>query len=180
MRSAPRWTAIGTLPVVSGVLVGLNALYVILVAFGNITDFDVNQQFVKHVLAMDTTNLGRPPGTGLDSNVMWRAINSATLQNALYVGIIVWELTAGIILAAGLVMWIIDRTTYGQYGRRLSTIGLLMIVLLFFGGFIDVGGEWFQMWRSTTWTGLDTAFRNAVFAIATLILIQLPSSSESR
>jgi predicted small integral membrane protein len=52
-----------------------------------------------------------------------------------------------------------------------------MIVLLFFGGFIDVGGEWFQMWRSTTWTGLDTAFRNAVFAIATLILIQLPSSS---
>jgi predicted small integral membrane protein len=112
--------------------------------------------------------------------VMWRAINSATLQNALYVGIIVWELTAGIILAAGLVMWIIDRTTYGQYGRRLSTIGLLMIVLLFFGGFIDVGGEWFQMWRSTTWTGLDTAFRNAVFAIATLILIQLPSSSESR
>ena len=54
-----------------------------------------------------------------------------------------------------------------------------MIVLLFFGGFIDVGGEWFQMWRSTTWTGLDTAFRNAVFAIATLILIQLPLPSST-
>ncbi len=36
----------------------------IIVAFGNITDFDTNQQFVKHVLAVDTTNLGQPPGTG--------------------------------------------------------------------------------------------------------------------
>jgi predicted small integral membrane protein len=177
MRSMPRWTAIGTLPVVSGVLVGLNALYMILVAFGNITDFDVNQRFVQHVLEMDTTNLGQPPGTGLDSNVMWRAFDPTTLQNVVYVGIIIWELAAGVVLAAGLVMWIVDRTACRQYARRLSSIGLLMIVLLFFGGFIDVGGEWFQMWRSTTWTGLDTAFRNAVFAIATLILIQLPSSS---
>jgi hypothetical protein len=63
MQSMPRWTAIGTLPVVSGVLVGLNALYMILGAFGNITDFDVNQRFMQHVLAMDTTNLGQPPGT---------------------------------------------------------------------------------------------------------------------
>ena len=104
MRSMPRWTAIGTLPVVSGVLLGLNALYIILVAFGNITDFDVNQRFVQHVLAMDTTNLGQPPGTGLDSNVMWRAFNSATLQNAVYVGIVIWELAAGVVLAASLVM----------------------------------------------------------------------------
>jgi hypothetical protein len=53
MHSMPRWSAIGTL-----------ALYMILVAFGNITDFDTKQQFVKHALAVDTTNLGQPPGTG--------------------------------------------------------------------------------------------------------------------
>jgi hypothetical protein len=35
------------------------------------------------------------------------------------------------------------------------------------------------MWRSTQWTGLDTTFRNAVFAIATLILIHLPSPSST-
>ena len=49
-----------------------------------------------------------------------------------------------------------------------------MVVLLFFGGFIDIGGEWFQMWRSTAWNGLDTAFRNVLLAIATLVMIHLP------
>jgi hypothetical protein len=37
----------------------LNALYMTLVAVGNITDFDANQQFVHHVLTMDTTNFGQ-------------------------------------------------------------------------------------------------------------------------
>jgi predicted small integral membrane protein len=171
----PRWTAVGALPVVNGVLVGLNALYVILVAFGNITDFNVNQRFVHHVLAMDTTTVGQMPGTGLDSNVIWRALSAVPLQNAVYIGIIVWELAAGLVLASAVVMWIVDQTKGRTYARRLSTIGLLMIVLLFFGGFIDVGGEWFQMWRSASWNGLDTAFRVAVFAIATVIVIQLPS-----
>lgn len=174
-RLTARWTAVDTLPAVNGVLVGLNALYMILVAFGNITDFAVNRQFVRHVLAMDTIDLGRTPGTGMDSNVMWRALNAATLQNAVYVGIIVWELAAALVLASAVVMWIVDQTMCKGSARHLSTVGLLMVVLLFFGGFIDVGGEWFQMWRSAAANGLDSAFRNAVFAIATLILIQLPS-----
>jgi predicted small integral membrane protein len=35
-------------------------------------------------------------------------------------------------------------------------------------------GEWYQMWRSTTWNGLDPAFRNTVIALVTL-LVHLPS-----
>ena len=53
----------------------------------------------------------------------------------------------------------------------LMLVGLLMIIVLFFGGFITVGGEWFQMWRSTAWNGLDPAFRNSVLAAITLVLI---------
>jgi hypothetical protein len=59
----PRWTALGSLPVAIAVFVGLNALYMLLVAFGNITDFGTNQAFVHHVFAMDTTNFGAKPGT---------------------------------------------------------------------------------------------------------------------
>ena len=177
--ATPQWTALGTLPAVSGVLVGLNALYMILVVVGNITDFDVNQQFVHHVLAMDTVNLGQAPGTSLDPHVTWRALSAATLQNAVYIGIIVWELAAGLVLASALAMWFVDHGRRREYARRLSTIGLLMVVLLFFGGFIDIGGEWFQMWRSTAWNGLDTAFRNVVFAIATLIVVHLPVAEAS-
>lgn len=170
----PRWAALGSLPVVIGIFVFLNAGYIMLVAIGNITDFATNQAFVHHVLAMDTTNFGAKPGTGLDPNVMWRAVSASPLQNAAYVCIIVWETLSGIALIAATAAWLIDRGTSYKRARALSTIGLLMIVALFVGGFIDVGGEWFQMWRSTSWNGLDTAFRNIVLASLPLILIHLP------
>ncbi len=167
------WHVVGSLPAAVAVLVACNALYVFLVALGNITDYDTNYAFVQHVLSMDTTNFGAAEGTGLDPDVMWRSINDPVLWNVGYIGIIVWESVAAVILIAALVYWVRAFLTRGPFAtaKSLSTIGLLMIVLLFFAGFIDVGGEWFSMWRSTAWNGEDTAFRNAVLAILTLILI---------
>ena len=175
-----RWTTLGSTQVIGGVLVGLNALYMMLVAVGNVTDFDVNRQFVHHVLSMDTTNFGRPQGTGLDSAIMSRALNALPLQTTVYVGIIAWELAAAVVLVIALVLWMVDRSMCKRNARSLSTIGLLMVVLLFFGGFIDIGGEWFQMWRSTANNGLDPAFRNVVLAVMTLVLIQLPTAPTGR
>ena len=145
-----------------------------LVVVGNVSDFDVNRQFVHHVLAMDTTNFGQPQGTGLDSAVMWRALTATRLQTTVYVGITIWELATAVVLIAALLSWVFERRTCKRKARNRSTIGLLMVVLLFFGGFIDIGGEWFQMWRSTVNNGLEPAFRNVMLAIATLVLIHLP------
>lgn len=170
------WMKLGSLPTVIAVFVLLNAAYILLVAFGNITDFGTNQAFVHHVLAMDTTNFGADPGTELDPDVMWRAIPSIALQNIGYVLIIVLESLAGIVLVAAFVMWILGRGTNYAKARALSTIGLLLIILLFVGGFIVLGGEWFQMWKSVAWNGLDTAFRNIVIAALPIILIHLPSA----
>jgi predicted small integral membrane protein len=64
-----------------------------------------------------------------------------------------------------------------QRAQWLATAGLLMMLALFFGGFIVVGGEWFQMWRSTAWNGLDPAFRNTVIALATAMLVHLDGRS---
>lgn len=172
--------ALGSLPAAITVFIAINAGYVLLVAFGNITDFGTNQAFVHHVLEMDTTNFGAAAGADLDPDVMWRAIDSDPLQNVGYVAIIVWESLAGIVLATSLVLWIRGRGTGFNRARALSTIGLLMIVLLFAGGFIDVGGEWFQMWKSTTWNGLDTALRAVVVASLPLLLIHLPSTVWNR
>jgi predicted small integral membrane protein len=63
-----------------------------------------------------------------------------------------------------------------RVARALSSIGLLMIVVLFMGGFIAIGGEWFQMWRSTAWNGEDAALRNAILALVSLVLVHLPSA----
>jgi predicted small integral membrane protein len=169
-----RWQVVGSLPFVCAVLVGLNGLYVLLVAFGNITDYSANQAFVQHVLAMDTTNFGGPQGTGLDPRVMWRAVTEPGLQNAAYLGVIVWEAAAAAVLIAAVVLWVRERDSTRPKARVVSTAGLLMILVLFFGGFIVVGGEWFQMWRSTTWNGLDPAFRNSALALISLVLVNLP------
>lgn len=167
------WHALGGLPFAVAVLVACNALYIFLVALGNITDYDTNYAFVQHVLSMDTTNFGAESGTGLDPDVMWRAITDPAIWTVAYIGVIVWESAAAIVLIGAVVLWIRAFVTHGAFdtAKAVSSIGLLMIVALFFAGFITVGGEWFNMWRSTQWNGLDPAFRNSVLAAVTLVLI---------
>ncbi|WP_221352294.1 DUF2165 domain-containing protein [Streptomyces beigongshangae] len=156
-------TAARALPITAALLTGTVALYIALVAFGNITDFDTNQQFVQHVLAMDTTFK--------DEDLMWRAVESEVLQNAAYVAVIIWETTAALVLIFGTFLWF--RRDHVQ-ARRVSTVGLLMLMLLFGAGFIAIGGEWFAMWQSEDWNGLDAAMRVFLLSAAVLIVIHLP------
>jgi predicted small integral membrane protein len=162
----------GTLPVAITVLVLLNGLYILLAAIGNIVDFSANRSYVRHVLAMDTTHAGNPGRGG-----RWRAIEHRVLQDIAYIVIILWEALAAIVLLAATVAWVAGHDGDYATARGLSTVGLVMLILLFFGGCIVIGGEWFQMWKSTAWNGLDPAFRNTVLAIGTLILIHLPSGT---
>jgi predicted small integral membrane protein len=146
------------------VLTAMTALQMALIAFGNITDFGTNQAFVQHVLAMDTTF--RSP------DMMWRAITSPGLQNTAYVVIIVWETLTALVLIAAFVAWLRART---DTARRLSTLGWVMWVLLFGIGFIAIGGEWFQMWQSDKWNGLQPALQNFLIATAALVIAHLPA-----
>ncbi|MEU5888507.1 DUF2165 domain-containing protein [Streptomyces sp. NPDC047461] len=141
------------------------ALYMALVAFGNITDFGTNQAFVQHVLAMDTTFK--------DDDLMWRAVTSEGLQNTAYVAIIVWEVIAALVLIYGTWLW---TRRDDPRARRFSTYGLLMVMLLFGAGFIAIGGEWFSMWQSEDWNGLDAALRVFLLSGVALVVVQLPSA----
>ncbi|MCI3272369.1 DUF2165 domain-containing protein [Streptomyces cylindrosporus] len=159
MTTTPR----NPLTITAALLTASVALYIALVAFGNITDFGTNQAFVQHVLAMDTTFK--------DDDLMWRAITNKGLQNTAYVLIIVWETLAALVLIYGTWLWI--RRDVAR-ARSVSTYGLLMLLLLFGAGFIAIGGEWFSMWQSKTWNGLDAALRVFVFAGVALLVVQLP------
>jgi predicted small integral membrane protein len=145
-----RWEQ-AALPFVAFLLVALNGLYLAAVAFGNITDYDTNWAFVQHVLSMDTTNFGAPDGTNLDDDVMWRAIDNETIQRIAYLGLIAWETIAAVILLAATAIAVREWRLHAglAQARSLATIGLAMMLALFFGGFIVIGGEWFQMWKST-------------------------------
>ncbi|MFI7403484.1 DUF2165 domain-containing protein [Streptomyces sp. NPDC049541] len=159
MASTPPRSA---LHLTAALLTGSVALYIALVAFGNITDFGTNQAFVQHVLAMDTTFK--------DDDLMWRAITNKGLQNTAYVAIIIWETLAALVLIYGTWLW--ARRDYAR-ARSISTYGLLMLLLLFGAGFIAIGGEWFSMWQSKTWNGLEAATRVIVFTGLALLVVQL-------
>jgi predicted small integral membrane protein len=175
------WQIVGSLPMAVTVIVAIEAVFILLVAFGNITDYATNFAFVQHVLSMDTTNFGGRPGTGLDPDIMWRAVTSPVAWNVAYVGIIVWESLAAILLVLATVLFVAGLVRGGfRTARTVASIGLLMIVVLFFGGFIAVGGEWFGMWRSTQWNGLDTAFRDGSLAGIGLILLHVPVAGWTR
>ncbi|GGY00211.1 DUF2165 domain-containing protein [Streptomyces hiroshimensis] len=173
---AARWkgprdsVGLGGLPFAAAALTATVALYMALVAFGNITDFGTNREFVRHVLAMDTTFE--------DDDLMWRAVTDRTLQDIAYVAIIIWETLAAVVLVAATVLWTRGLTRRGagyRRARRVSTLGLVMVLLLFGAGFIGIGGEWFAMWQSQKWNGLEAAGRNFLLAGFVLVLIQLPS-----
>ncbi|MGV9884620.1 DUF2165 domain-containing protein [Streptomyces sp. NPDC003006] len=161
------------LPAAVAALTATVALYITLVAFGNITDFGTNQQFVRHVLAMDTTFK--------DDDLMWRAVESTALQDAAYIAIIVWETVAALVLIAATALWAgaLRRRAGFRRAQRLGTVGLLMVLLLFGAGFIGVGGEWFAMWQSEDWNGLDAATRVVTLAGIVLIVSHLPSAAVS-
>jgi predicted small integral membrane protein len=157
---------LGTIRTVVALLALSTGLQMAFIAFGNITDFGTNQAFVVHVLAMDTTF--ESPHT------MWRAITSAGVADAAYIAIIAWETISAIVLIAAFVAWVLGRTTGA---RQLSIVGWLMWVLLFGLGFIAIGGEWFEMWQSSKWNGLQPALQNLIIASVGLILTALVERS---
>ncbi len=59
---------------------------------------------------------------------------------------------------------------------KLSSLGWTMAVLLFAGGFLTVGGEWFRMWANDDVNASSAALQNFLIAGVGLILVHLPDS----
>lgn len=146
-----------------GILILILALYFTLVIIGNITDYGTNYAFVEHVLKMDTT-FNSP-------NLMWRAIDSNIFHHLFYWVIILTEILAAIYLWTGGIKLLNKKKNIQSKGKKISLRGLLVSMILWFGYFITIGGEWFAMWQSGTWNGLDSAFR--MFVISGIIFIAL-------
>jgi predicted small integral membrane protein len=145
-------------------LVAAAALFLLVVVFNNLTDYDSNYQFVRHVLSMDTTF---PGNRGL-----WRALPAPAIHHAFYASIILWELVSGAMLALGAwKLWRARRRPAAAWEQEksMAIAGLTLSLLQWFVAFITVGGEWFLMWQSPVWNGQNAAFR--MFACLGLILI---------
>jgi predicted small integral membrane protein len=144
------------------------ALYYSFVAFTNLTDFDSNYQFVRHVLSMDSTFPG--------NKSLWRAMPSPAIHLVFYWGIIAWEIATAVLLCWGVIRLLRAlRLPASEFNlaKRIPLIALTLSLLMWLVAFLSVGGEWFLMWQSHTWNGQAPAFGMfTVLGLVTLILLQ--------
>jgi predicted small integral membrane protein len=150
---------------------GVAVFYTILV-FNNLSDYDSNYQFVRHVLMMASTFPG--------NHGMWRALNSPAWHTAFYLAIIAWES-----LTMVLCWWGTARLAKALSGttaefRKAATVAIAALtssLLMWLIAFLSVGGEWFLMWQSKTWNGQEAAFR--MFTVVGIILLLVAQREEN-
>jgi predicted small integral membrane protein len=150
------------------------ALFYTLVVFNNLTDFDSNYQFVRHVLMMDSTLPG--------NHGQWRAVPSPAVHRMFYFSIIAWEIATAILLWWGAVRLLralrLPAAAF-HHAKRVSVMALTLSMLMWLVAFLTVGAEWFLMWQSHIWNGQEPAFRMfAVVGIVLLILMQPETESQ--
>jgi predicted small integral membrane protein len=139
------------------------AFFYLLVVFNNLTDFDSNYEFVKHVLAMDTTFPG--------NHGMWRALRGTRIHLVFYLGIIAWEMLNTLLLLWGLIRMLrsVPLPVASFNAAKAISVALTLSMMMWLVAFQSVGAEWFLMWQSHVWNGQEAAFR--MFTVVGLVLL---------
>jgi predicted small integral membrane protein len=145
------------------------AAFTFIVTFDNIMDYGSNFAFVSHVLSMDTT---LP-----DNSLRYRAITDRLLWRIAYDFIIFSEALTCIAFAIATAALLRNlRASAAAFARakRFTVVGTALAFLVWFTGFMVVGGEWFAMWQSKIWNGQEAAFRFYMTALAVLLFVNQP------
>ena len=144
------------------------AFFAFLVAFTNLTDPAGNLPFVQHVLGMDTTFK--------DPAAAYRAIPTPWVAVAAFWLIVAGEAaTCALFAIAAWRLFEAREAPAVVFNRAKGMVHLAAAAgfLVWFTGFLAIGGEWFLMWQSETWNGQEPAFRvYATILLVTLYVIQ--------
>lgn len=144
------------------------ALFSTLVVFNNIVDYFTNFAFVQHVLQMDTIFS--------QDEAAWRNISSPVAHHLAYASIILWEIVIALTCWVGAYrLWrcIGDANAFDD-AKDIAIAGLTAGILLWFTGFVVVGGEWFLMWQSDSWNGQKGATRFVLILGMILLYLNTP------
>jgi len=157
-----------TLRIIKAIMVATVGGWAFLIAYDNVVDYGSNWAFVRHVLTMDTVF----PDNALKS----RAITDPALQKFAYWAIIATEGLMAVVCLWGAWRLFGSRHDRGAFidAKRPAAVGLLLVWLLYYVGFVIVGGEWFSMWQSNVWNGQQAAVRFLTCAMFVMIVLLLP------
>jgi predicted small integral membrane protein len=160
-----------TLRVAKTALVFAVAFYYLLLVFDNLTDYNSNFQFIRHVLMMDSTFS--------ENHAMWRALNPPLWHTIFYISIIAWESVTLLLCGWGAIR--MARALRGSAAtfskaKNVAIAALTLSLLMWLLAFLSVGGEWFLMWQSKTWNGQEAALRMFVVIGIVLLLNAMPET----
>ncbi|MCL6271934.1 DUF2165 domain-containing protein [Sansalvadorimonas sp. 2012CJ34-2] len=145
-------------------LVACAALFSSLVVFNNLTDYQTNFEYVRHVMTMDTT------GNAVQSE--WRAVHQPIIWKLVYGLIIALEAVVALLCWAGVIQMLSAlRNSSFASSKAFAIFGLSLGIAVWFGLFLGISGEWYLAWLSKSWNGIQPGFRIA--AIFSLFLIYL-------
>lgn len=144
------------------------ALFALLTGIDNLIDYGSNYSFVRHVLSMDTVFS--------NNTLKWRAIDQPIIWHFAYAMIISGEILTGVLLSIGAIGLARRIHSRDQFIRAKNWVylGCTAGFLVWFFGFLVIGGEWFSMWQSDKWNGAQAAFRFVVVIMLVMIFIAMP------
>ena len=128
-------------------------IYISLVCFNNIFDYNSNFPFIRMVATMEDTFSKERNG--------WRSINGIFWHHVLFILIVIWELSIAFFIWLGssrMIRKLRATTIEFKQAKKYTSLALALCVLLWFTVFIAIGGEWFLMWQSKSWNAQATAF----------------------
>ncbi|TWI93138.1 putative small integral membrane protein [Roseibium hamelinense] len=152
-------------------LVASAGLFAFLAGLSNIQDPHANMPFVRHVLSMDTVFADNP--------LSWRAITNTAVHTFAFGAIVFVEFAVAALCFLGalnLARAAGKSPAAFHDSKGLACLGLTLGILLWFTGFMTIGGEWFLMWQSTQWSGIDAAFRFSALLLLMLVFVQQPEA----
>jgi predicted small integral membrane protein len=114
-----------------------------------------------------------------DNALKSRAITDPTLQRLAYWAIIAtqWTMAATSLYGA----WRLFRARHDRAAfvaaKAPAAMGLTLVWLLYYVGFVAIGGEWFSMWQSAVWNGQAKAVMFVTCSTLALIVLLLPEEA---
>ena len=114
------------------------ALFYTLVVFNNVTHYNSNYQFIRHVLMMDSTF---PGNAG-----MWRAVNSPAIHIMFYIFVIAWETLTMVLCWFGgvrLVRSVRAPAAAFDHAKRPAIAALTLGMFMWLVAFLSIGANGF-------------------------------------
>lgn len=161
--------AIRYLKIILVLFVGLQAWFYVA---GNIANWDSGLAVIAFVLGME--------GHEYYPVHIFPALTSSAAHVAAFVIILIGEFLVGALsLKGALDLWRVRNANAEAFhdAKRTAIAGCAMAMVVWFGGFIVIGGALFQMWQTEIGDGsLDGSFVYAVTAGLILLFVDRPDN----